>query len=444
MTIPNFVGPGDDAMYLNGERVMRNERLRETVIERTHASGLKVYLCPKPGYRKRYACFATDFGSLDVAYSRAGGARVEIPDGLAHFLEHKLFESEDGDAFEKFSRLGASANAYTTYNATNYLFACSKEFYASLDVLIEFVRTPHFTAESVAKEQGIIGEEISMYDDSAGWRIYRNLVEGLYWRHPVRNEILGSVESIGRITDKLLYECYETFYHPESMVLFAIGDLDPAEYFAEADKALSRRTYAPRGAVERLLPIEDPRVRERDTRASMVLSEPRLLVGYKDIEIGTSGRRLLEKELATDMLLDIIFGKGSVFFQRMYEQKLIDDNFSASYSGLPSCGFSAIGGETSDPDALVTEIERELARARAAGISAEEFERQRRASMGSFFSNFNSLEYIANAYCGYKFLGIELFDTIEALESLDRSALERRLAEHLRPETLAISVLTPK
>jgi predicted Zn-dependent peptidase len=423
--------------------VHRNDRLRETVIERVHDSGLKVYLCPKPGFRKRYACFATDFGSLDVAFRRAGGPLVEIPDGLAHFLEHKLFEGEVGDAFEKFSRLGASANAYTGYNATNYLFSCSKEFYPSLEVLIDFVRSPHFTPESVAKEQGIIGAEISMYDDSAGWRVYRKLMEALYFKHPVRNEILGTVESIARIDAPLLYQCYEAFYHPENMILFAIGDLETAEYFATADALLDRKRYGPRGPFERWLPEEPAPVQCRETRQKMVLSAPRLLVGYKDTQVGYDGPRLLKKELVTDILLDVVFGKGGEFFQRMYERQLIDDKFSASYSGLPSCGFSAIGGETPEPEQLVAAIEDELDRARKRGVSAQEFERHRRAAMGSFLGYFNSLEYIANSFCGYKFLNIDLFDTLMALEAMSVQDLDARLHEHFRPEACAISVLEP-
>ena len=194
-------------MTFGPETPITNETLKETVYRRVHSSGLPVYFCAKPGFQKRYACFATHFGSIDSKFSRGGKPAIEVPDGVAHFLEHKLFEGEAGNAMEEFSKRGAASNAYTSFNTTNYLFSCADGFYDHLERLIRFVQEPFFTEENVEKEKGIIGQEIKMYEDSAGWKVYFNLLESLYQNHPVQKDIAGTVESISGISPELLYTC---------------------------------------------------------------------------------------------------------------------------------------------------------------------------------------------------------------------------------------------
>ena len=202
--------------------VLENATLREKVTERVHSSGARVAFCHKPGYLRTYACFATNFGSVDDRYRIGGGEEVVLPDGVAHFLEHKMFEGVEEDAFQQFSRLGASANAFTGFNGTSYLFSCTDRFYDCLGHLVRFVQSPHFTEENVEKEKGIIGQEIRMYEDMPGWRVYFNLLEGMYQSHPVSKDIAGTVETIAGITAPLLNRCWEAFYHPSNMILFAV------------------------------------------------------------------------------------------------------------------------------------------------------------------------------------------------------------------------------
>ena len=431
-------------MAFGPETPITNETLKETVYRRVHSSGLPVYFCPKPGFQKRYACFATHFGSIDSQFSRAGKPSIEVPDGVAHFLEHKLFEGKAGNAMEEFSKSGAASNAYTSFNTTNYLFSCADGFYDHLERLIRFVQEPFFTEENVEKEKGIIGQEIKMYEDSSGWRVYFNLLESLYQNHPVRKDIAGTVDSISGIDSELLYTCYETFYHPENMILFAIGDEDRETYFAHVDKVLSEREWEPLGKVERIFPTEPGPVANRRHVEHMVVSMPRLLVGFKDLHPGISGPALLKRELAADILLELTFGQATDFYQRLYEEQLIDDGFAGSHSALADIGHSMIGGDTPEPDRLEKEILDEIERVRRDGVSPEGFERQKRAVMGSFFRYFNSLEFTANHYCSYQFLGIDLLGIIDQLHALTLDDLNELCAEHLDPERVATSLILPK
>ncbi|MEE8141656.1 MAG: pitrilysin family protein [Planctomycetota bacterium] len=430
-------------MYLPGEEHLHNATLRENVFMRRHESGVPVYFCSKSGFQKRYACFATHFGSIDNSFQRAGDPRIDVPDGLAHFLEHKLFEGEDRNAFDKFSQNGASSNAYTSFEVTNYLFSCSRDFFANLRILIDFVQSPYFTDENVEKEKGIIGQEIRMYEDSPGWRAFFNLLEALYSAHPIRKDIAGSVESISHITKKMLYDCYHIFYHPENMILFGIGDEAPEEFFECVDSSLTVPTKA-LGSIQRFFPDEPKQVAETRREQVMEISMPRLLMGFKDQDLGYRGRELLAKDLTSDILLEILFGRASEFFQKWYSENLIDESFSASYTGTVTVGHSMLGGETPNPEKVATVVLEELERAQHSGISAADFQRQKRATMGRFFQEFNSLEFIANHFCAYKFVGIELFDLIDVLNGIQQQDLERRLREHLTPDAVAVSVLQPK
>ena len=431
-------------MSFGPETPITNDTLQETVYRRIHSSGLPVYFSEKPGFQKRYACCATHYGSIDSKFARGGKPAIEVPDGVAHFLEHKLFEGENGNAMEEFSKRGASSNAYTSFNTTNYLFSCADGFFDHLERLIRFVQEPYFTHDNVEKEKGIIGQEIKMYEDSAGWRAYFNLLESLYVNHPVRKDIAGTVDSIAGITPELLMTCYETFYHPENMILFGIGDEDREEYFALVDRVLSERTWEPLGKIDRVFPDEPSAVATRRREEAMVVSMPRVIVGFKDVHPGIAGTDLLTRELAADILLELAFGQATDFYQKLYDAQLIDDGFGGSHSAMADVGHSMIGGETPEPEKLEEAILGEIERIRKDGVSPDGFERQKRAVMGSFLRYFNSLEFTANHYCGYQFLGIDLLDIVDRLHALELTDLQALCDEHLDPERVATSVILPK
>lgn len=432
-------------MYRSGEERLGNDTLREFALLRVHESGLPVYFCSKPGFHKRYACFATSYGSLDASFLLADGRMIAVPDGIAHFLEHKVFEREHGNALDLFSRRGASCNAYTSFAVTNYLFSCGEQFFAHLDALLEFVLTPYITPENVEKEKSIIAQEIRMYQDHPGWRIFTNLLEALYHEHPVRRDIAGTVESIQGIDTEQLYTCHRTFYQPGNMILFGIGDESPEQFFDQVDRTLTRfPDWRERPAATRVRPTEAPTVRDAARTLRMEIAMPQLLLGIKDRAAGRTGRAFLAQELITDLLLQIVFGKSSAFYERAYQAELIDDTFSVDYSAHGDVGFSLLSGDTPDPDRLTAEVREEMLRMRATGIEAADFERQQRAAMGSFFRHFNSLEFTANNFCAYRFQGVNLFDIIDVLHGITREDLEARLAEHLVPDAVATSTLLPR
>lgn len=313
-----------------------------------HPSGLPIFLCPKPGYRSSYAVFATRYGSLDTTCRDAQGKVVPVPEGIAHYLEHKLFENEDCDAFQRYAATGASANAYTSFDHTAYLFTCTGRLTDSLEILLDFVQAPYFTEETVAKEQGIIGQEIRMLEDSPARRTLFNLLRALYVRHPVRVDIGGTVESISRITPELLYSCYHTYYDLRNMALAVAGDFSPEEVLAVADRLLKPAPDTPSLALLRKPPVESFRepaeiARERVEEA-MPVAAPLFYLGYKALFPENEAGRYptAAEEAGSAVLLELLAGKASPLYARLMEQGLINKQFGASYfSGPASAAISS-------------------------------------------------------------------------------------------------------
>lgn len=408
--------------------------------------GLQLYVLPKAGYQNKYAAFSTHFGSIDSRFQVDGtGETVEVPEGVAHFLEHKLFEDERGNVFDRFAAYGASSNAFTTFTHTTYLFSATDHFTECLELLLDFVQEPYFTEESVANEQGIIAQEIRMYDDNPDWRIFFDLLQSLYHRHPVREDIAGTVESIAGITPDLLYRCYRRFYHPSNMALFVVGDLDPDEVYRQVEDNIARHNYRELGEIIRLYPDEPETVSRRRITREMVVSEPLFNLGFKDPAVKQlEGDDRLRREGAMEILLGIIFGSSEPLFNELYEELLIDDQFDADYTAEPGYGYVLIGGATRDPDLLYERIMGAIEKTKKAGIGEEQFERHRRSSLGRFMRRFNSLEFIAHNYLAYRFRGSDLFSYPDLLQRVTREEVGALLDEVLAPEKHALSVITPK
>lgn len=425
------------------EKTLENSTLGERVVERTHSSGATVAFCRKPGYLRRYACFSTHFGSVDDRYRIGGGEEICLPDGVAHFLEHKMFEGPEEDAFQQFSRLGAMANAFTSFVGTTYLFSCTDHFYPCLDHLVNFVQTPHFTSENVEKEKGIIGQEIRMYADHPGWRVYFNLLAGLYKRHPVAKDIAGTEQTIAEITPALLQECWSAFYHPSNMILLAVGDEDENEFFEVADRLLSQRDMGPDPAIERILTSEDPGPARKEIRESMQVGRPKLLFGWKDIHRGLSGQELMRKELVTEVLLECIFGQSGTLFEDLYGRGFIDESFGASYQIHSDVGHCVVGGDVSDPENLIEMVQEQIERIRSTGIDPSDVERHRRSAIGHLLRAFNSLDHIAGNYCGARFLDTNPFEVVDLLAEITPEDIDRRLQEYLLPQEMSCSLVVP-
>jgi predicted Zn-dependent peptidase len=440
-TVDIIEGPGKPVnMNL---RKRSSPLLREDVVSATLSCGLQAHVVPKKGFSKKIGIFATRYGSIDLAFTPDGRERLETPPGIAHFLEHQLFKKAGGeDVLMEFGRFGASSNAFTDYTSTAYYFTASGQFDRNLDLLVSFVSQPYFEASNVDKERLIIEQELRMYEDSPDHRLYKNLMRVLYTTHPVRIDIGGEVSDIQQIDRDLLEACYRMFYNPANMVLVMAGDVDPAEAFAVADRALPVERFKAQGPIRRHVPGERPGVKERVVRAQMAVSRPRVIVGFKDLEVGP--RRSLQREIESSVLLDLLFGRSSGFYTDHYESGLIDDSFSFSYSAEDEFGFSLIGGETDDPDRLAEAVLMELHKAKRGGVRTSDLERSRRKRLGKFIRAFDSPDASAFMLLGALQRGQDLFEVPQVISKLSPKALAGRLRTHFDERNYAVSILTPK
>ncbi|GGE24939.1 peptidase M16 [Marinithermofilum abyssi] len=424
------------------ERI-EHKQLKETLYHETLPNGMEVYLLPKPGFFKTYATFTTRYGSIDNHFQPPGKEELKVPDGIAHFLEHKMFEEEDGDVFAEFSNQGASANAFTSFDRTAYLFSCTEQVEKNLTTLIDFVQRPYFTDQNVEKEKGIIGQEIRMYDDNPDWRSYFGLIQAMFQNHPVKIDIAGTVESIAKINKELLYTCYETFYHPSNMLLFVVGPIDPDKIMELVRQNQAAKEYGKQEEIRRFYPDEPKKVAEKRKEVQLSVGISKCLFGFKEKTIGLSGDDLVRQELATEVMLEALFGPGSDLYQSLYDDGLIDDNFSYDYSLEHGYGFSMAGGDTPDPDTLVKRIETELPKVRQTGIRENVVERIRKKKLGNNLRLLNSPEWIANQFTRYRFNETDLFRIVPLLEELTPEDVNARLQEHIDWDCFAVSIVRP-
>ena len=423
------------------ERIIhRSERLGERVYEGRHESGLRVLICPKPDFTTTHALFGTRYGSIDTRFRRVGEPDfADVPEGIAHFLEHKLFESEEGDAFLRFAATGASPNAYTSFDRTCYLFSCSDRWEENLDILLDFVRHPYFTEQTVQKEQGIIGQEIRMYDDDPGWGVTFALLRALYHVHPVRIDVAGTTDSIARITADTLYRCYHTFYNPSNMFLCLAGPVDPDKIL---DKVEALFADAKGVAVERGV-FAEPRgiVQARVTRA-MAVAQPLFAIGYKE---DTTARPLptLQERAETELLLALVAGRSSRLYNELLDQGLVNDAFDASFFYGHGYAVSLFEGESRDPEAVAAALDAEIARLRREGIADEDFQRAKKSLYGRSVMMYNSVERIAGALVDCAMDETDLFEVDEAYRRIEKRDLEERLKTRFDPACRALSTVTP-
>ncbi|MDR1101138.1 MAG: insulinase family protein [Clostridiales bacterium] len=402
-----------------------------------HGSGLRVYVSPKK-FTKKYAIIGTQFGSID---NTVGGQ--EMPDGIAHFLEHKLFEQPGGgNAFDEFSRTGASANAYTSFSSTCYLFSATRGFDENLRILLDFVFRPYFTDENVAKEQGIIAQEIKMYDDEPGWRVFFNLLGGIYHNHPVRKDIAGTVDSIGQITPETLTRCYSAYYHPSNMALVVVGDVDLQDLSKIVDEKIEAEKYAnapanvlePRDAFSA---NEPPTVHSAKKEQKLAVSAPIFMLGFKDAA-PTHDR--MKREIAANIAREMLFGKCSAFYQRLYEKGLINDSFDTEYSLDTTFAYASIGGESPDPYAVRAEVADFL----AGRAEINDVQPIKNMLIGQFLRGFNSPERAARTVIDGAFRNVDVFKYAETCEAVTRDDVIKCCEELFRSENMAFSVIEPQ
>ena len=421
-------------------REVKSERLKESYFEIDHPSGLKILVYPKKNYAATYAVFGTRYGSIDTEFRLNGEEKFTcVPEGIAHFLEHKLFESEDLDAFERYAKTGASANAYTSFDKTCYLFSCTGKFQESLEILLDFVTHPYFTEKTVQKEQGIIGQEIQMCRDEAGWEALFSLLRAMYKTHPVRIDIAGTVESIAEITPELLYKCYETFYNFSNMVLCVAGNVTPDEVLSVADWLLKPQKPI---EIERKFHREPREVAESYTEETLSVAFPIFSLGFK--EAVETPERSLREILISDIILEAVAGKTSAFYSELLEAGLINTSFESEYF----CGYGYAAwiftGESPDGREVQKRITARIRALQESGISKADFERIRKKLYGRSIMQFNDIDGIANAMVSAYFCKEGLFDETEILQSLTLDEVNARLRTALQTDCASLSVIKPE
>jgi predicted Zn-dependent peptidase len=429
------------------EKTLYEPRLQETLFTRRLACGLDISVLPRPGFLKKHATFMTRYGSVDSSFTLPGSEEVvEVPAGIAHFLEHEVFEEESGNAFETFAALGASANAFTTYTNTTYLFTTTQDFEKCLEFLLTFVGRLSLTGDKVEREKGIIEQELRMYEDIPRFKVQANLMQALFHNHPVRLDIGGTVQSVRAITKEQLELCHSTFYHPGNMVVFATGDLDPQEIMNLVEDVLSSNDVwdlAPRAQPRRRSPEEPHEVLKPRVSHKMLVSQPILNIGIKDVEPGLRGPEVLRKELLTGILLDILLGRGSDLYTSLYEEGLIDDKFSAGHMGEADYGVTIIGGQTPDPRRLEERLIQGFGTLGHSGLSEEDFQRIRKKAEGQFLGVIDQPEALAQAFNHHYLHGVGLWDFASTLQSLTFEEVSRRFSEFLDPRRRSVSVVLP-
>ncbi len=418
---------------------IRSERVQESYQKIDHPSGLTLLLYPMEGFSSAYAMLTTDYGSVDMAFRTDPQADfTRIPAGTAHFLEHKMFENEDGDAFAKYAATGASANAFTSFDKTSYLFGCADHFEESLRILLEFVTTPYFTQQTVSKEQGIIGQEIKMYDDNPDWRVLFNLLKAMYVKHPIAIDIAGTVESIAEITADSLYETYRAFYNLRNMVLTVAGSFSPDAVVRIADEMLRP---APQLQLERDFVQEPEQVAQKRIEQKFPVASPMFALGLKVCP--ADPKTNAANSIVNEIVNEVLAGDASPLYRRLYDSGLIN----ATFDSETDCGkdFSTVifSGESKDPDRVAREILQEIERVQKEGIDPAAFERGKKAVYGRYIRMLNRPDSIANAMVGAHFSGLGLYDLLEIAANATQEQAQQRLTEDYRTENASLSVISP-
>jgi len=418
------------------------DKAGEVMYRYEHSSGLKAFMIPRKGYSKRYAAFATHYGSINNEFVIPGDtAPTAVPDGIAHFLEHKLFEQKDGSVMEKFSALGSNPNAYTSFNQTVYLFSCTDRFNENFDLLLNFVQNPFITQESVEKEKGIIGQEIMMYQDDPGWRAFFNLLGAFYSHFPIRIDIAGTIESISKIDRDTLYKCYNTFYHPSNMVILVVGEEEPQNVFSMIEAALQKKEAVPE--IKRIFPDEPGTINKDYTEQALSVSIPIFQMGYRDNRRDKDGIELLMHEVAVKLLLDMIIGRSSELYNQLYSEGLLNSSFDTDFTIEKEYAFSVLGGESPNPVKVKERFCQAVEAAKSKGLDREAYERLLKSTTGRYMRQFNSVERIAHSFISVYFKGVNMFDYLQIYDKITFKYVEEIFKEHFDRANLAMSVVKP-
>lgn len=424
-------------------KIIESTKIKEKAYFEKLENGLNIIIIPKENTNKKYVIWGTNFGSIDNRFIMPGSnEEVFIPDGVAHFLEHKMFEQPNGtNSLDTLMALGLEANAYTTNDHTAYLFECSSDkFYEGLDELMDYVQSPYFTDENVEKEKGIIGQEIMMYDDDPGFKLYLNTMDCLYHKNAVKLDIAGTIESISKIDPDVLYKCYNTFYHPSNMTLVVCGNFKPEKLIEEIKKRLKHKEN--QGEIKRIYEVEEDSINRKIKETNMEVSVPIFMIGYKD-KLPNS-EEIVKKHIAIEVILNMLIGKSSELYKELYNngdllaEPDLDYEFSKQYAHV------LISGQSKNPQVIYERFKTEVEKFKKNGLNEEHFERIKRKIYGDYVTEYNSVGDIARMFLSDSFKGINSFDYIEKYNTVTREYVEQVLKEVFDEEKMVLSVVRPK
>lgn len=424
-------------------QMIENLKVKEKVYLEKLENGLTVMIIPKPNIQKKYIIWGTHYGSNDSTFVVPGETDpTEVPKGVAHFLEHKLFEQKNGkNSLDVLTALGVEANAYTTNDHTAYLYECTENFYEALDEFMDYVQHPYFTDENVEKEKGIIGQEIMMYEDYPSWKVYLNALEAMYHENPIKLDITGSIETISKIDKEILYKCYQTFYNPANMAMVIAGDFKPEEIIQEVKKRLIPNQAS--GEIKRIYPEEPETIVKEKVEQKMEVSQPLYTIGIKDSgsENCNSSQEMVKKHIAIEILLNMIIGDSSPLYKKLYEQGICYATPSFEYEFSKNYAHILLTGQSTEPEKLVHEFRQEMNQMKEKGVDPTAFERTKKTIYGAYVKEYNDITDIARMFLADYFKGISSFEYLEEIGTIHVEYLNQVLKDVFKEEKMVLSVV---
>ena len=425
-------------------QVIENLKVKEKLYIERLENGLTIMIIPKPGVQKKYIIWGTNYGSNDSKFIVPGEEKeTEVPNGVAHFLEHKLFEQENGtNSLDVLTALGVEANAYTTNDHTAYLFESTDNFYEAMDELMDYVQHPYFTDENVEKEKGIIGQEIMMYDDYPDWRVYLNTMQAMYHNNPIKIDITGTIETIGKIDKEILYKCYNTFYHPSNMALVVCGDFEPKEILEEIKKRLIKNNN--QGEIKRIYPEEPETIVQEKIEQKLEVSQPLYTIGIKDSvskQTPDHKNEMVKKHITIEILLNLLIGRSSNLYKELYNEGIIYGQPSLDYEFGKTYAHVLITGQSTNPEKLYRKFKEQVKKLKEEGINQEDFTRIKKMIYGGYVKEYNDVQDIARIFLADYFKGINSFDYLEEIEGIHIEYLNQVLKDVFKEEKMVLSIV---
>lgn len=424
-------------------QIIENSKVKEKLYVEKLENGLTVMIMPKKNIQKKYMIWATNFGSIDNKFIAPNDKEeTNIPDGVAHFLEHKMFEQQNGtNSLDTLTALGVNANAYTTTDHTCYLFECTDNFYPAMDELMDYVQNPYFTDQNVEKEKGIIGQEIQMYDDYPSWAVYMNAMKCMYKNNPIIIDIAGSIESISKIDKEVLYKCYNTFYHPSNMVMCFAGEFEPEALIEEVKKRL--KPTEKHGEIKRIYPEEPEQIVKKENTQNMEVSMPIFVIGIKDVidNKNYTSSNIVKKHIAIEILLNMLIGKSSKLYKELYEAELITGEPYLEYEFSKQYAHVSITGQSNDPKKVLEKFEAEIKQMKENDIDSAHFQRVKNMIYGNYVKEYDDVAEICRMFVGDYMKGINSFEYIEEYEQVTPEYTKQVLEEVFKEDKTVLSIV---